>query len=163
MNRQLLNVVIAPLIYDKKILLIKRRKQPFKDLWSMPGGKLEFGEHIEDALIREIFEETGLIVKPKKVLAILGEIFFDVKKAKDYWHTLIFLCEVVIKNTPTVKESTEGQLEWFSINKLPKSQIVPSDYKMIKQIILRPVETVHYYKIRILDEEGKFAVDYFKK
>ncbi|MBM3250887.1 MAG: hypothetical protein FJZ07_01440 [Candidatus Nealsonbacteria bacterium] len=46
MEKKLLNIAIAPLIHDNKILLLKRNKPPFRGLWGMPGCKAEFGEHI---------------------------------------------------------------------------------------------------------------------
>ena len=50
----------------KEILLIKREKDPFKDMWSLPGGHLEFGEKVIDGMKRECLEETGISVNIKK-------------------------------------------------------------------------------------------------
>lgn len=47
------------IIKEKKILLIKRKKKPFKGLWALPGGFVEYGETTEEAVIREVKEETG--------------------------------------------------------------------------------------------------------
>ena len=44
-------------------LLIQRGKPPFKGQWSIPGGRLEFGERVEDAVRREVWEETGLAIR----------------------------------------------------------------------------------------------------
>lgn len=43
-----------------EVLLIKRARPPFEGCWSIPGGKLEYGENLAGALIREVREETGL-------------------------------------------------------------------------------------------------------
>lgn len=49
-------------VRDGKVLLIRRRNEPFRDHWSLPGGGVEPGEHLRDAVRREVFEETGLHV-----------------------------------------------------------------------------------------------------
>ena len=62
-NKIPLHVSIAGIVYDNKILLIKRVKNPYKGLWSLPAGKVEFGEHPEETAIREVKEETNLDVE----------------------------------------------------------------------------------------------------
>lgn len=49
--------------YRGKVLLVKREKAPFKGLWCIPGGKVEFGESLQQAAEREILEETGIVIK----------------------------------------------------------------------------------------------------
>jgi len=58
------NTVAAIVVFpDDRILFIKRRTPVFKGYWALPGGKMEKGETPEEALVREIKEETGLRVK----------------------------------------------------------------------------------------------------
>lgn len=52
----------ALIITDNKILLIKRGSEPYKGLWALPGGHLDWDETLEEAVIREVKEETGLKV-----------------------------------------------------------------------------------------------------
>lgn len=60
------------LISDGAVLMCRLSKRVRKaaGLWTLPGGGLEFGEHPEDALVREVYEETGLNVEPRKLLGI---------------------------------------------------------------------------------------------
>jgi 8-oxo-dGTP diphosphatase len=51
-----------------KLLLIRRGHEPGKGLWSVPGGRIEDGESDTDALVREVREETGLIVTPGRLI-----------------------------------------------------------------------------------------------
>jgi 8-oxo-dGTP diphosphatase len=51
-----------------RLLLVKRGHEPGMGLWSVPGGRIEPGESDTDALVRELREETGLIVKPGKLI-----------------------------------------------------------------------------------------------
>ncbi len=71
--RQSSVTVDAIIKQDAKILLIKRKNQPFKDRWALPGGFVEYGEKVEDALIREVKEETGLIVDTMKFHNVYSE------------------------------------------------------------------------------------------
>jgi 8-oxo-dGTP diphosphatase len=48
---------------DKRILLVKRRTVPFKGYWALPGGRVEAKESVEEAVVREVKEETGLDIE----------------------------------------------------------------------------------------------------
>ncbi len=162
MEAQLLNIAIAPVIYKNKILLLKREKPPFVGLWGMPGGKAKFGEHIEDTIKREINEETGLEIEVSGIPAVLSEVFYDVRACQDYWHTIIFLCDVVLGNPGEIRESSEGKLKWFDLSNLSRAEIIPSDYEMIKKIVLNDEEKSGFYKIRMLSDGKKYKLDYFE-
>jgi 8-oxo-dGTP diphosphatase len=64
----------AVIIKDGNILLVKRGSEPAKGKWSVPGGSVEFGETLEEALKREVVEETGLTVDIKKLAGIYNLI-----------------------------------------------------------------------------------------
>jgi ADP-ribose pyrophosphatase YjhB (NUDIX family) len=61
------------LIEKGKILLIKRGNEPFKDMWALPGGRLENNETTEECAIREMKEETGLQVKIIKLIGVYSD------------------------------------------------------------------------------------------
>jgi 8-oxo-dGTP diphosphatase len=61
------------LIEDGKILLIKRAAEPFKGEWALPGGRIDEGESAEECLVREMKEETDLVVEPVKPTGIYSD------------------------------------------------------------------------------------------
>ena len=87
---------IGALIFDRgKILLVERGKEPLKGCWSLPGGVLEIGETLEQGIVREVREETGLQVEPLKMLEIFERIIRDSQGAPEYHYVLIdYICRV---------------------------------------------------------------------
>jgi 8-oxo-dGTP diphosphatase len=87
---------VGALIFNRnRILLVERGKEPLKGYWSLPGGVLETGETLEQGVIREVREETGLEVKPLWVLEIFERIMRDPHGAPEYHYVLIdYVCRV---------------------------------------------------------------------
>lgn len=56
---------------DGELLMVKRAQDPAAGSWSLPGGRVEMGERLEDALRREVFEETGLEIEVGELAGIL--------------------------------------------------------------------------------------------
>ena len=56
-----------------EFILIKRKNEPLKNHWAIPGGFVDYGETVENAAIREAKEETGITVKLKKLLGVYSE------------------------------------------------------------------------------------------
>jgi 8-oxo-dGTP diphosphatase len=54
--------VSAAIFRDGKVLLVRRAGAPAKGLWTLPGGRVEVGERLVDAVTREVMEETGLTI-----------------------------------------------------------------------------------------------------
>lgn len=103
---------------DNKILLIKRSTIPFKGYWALPGGRMDPGETIEQTIVREVKEETGLDVT---IVRKVGE--YVEKGVKDdveyeYYPT----CFVVKPVGGEIKkqESEIQEIKLFSLTELPK-------------------------------------------
>lgn len=59
-----------------KILLVKRQNPPDKDMWSIPGGAVELGETLSEAVQREIKEECGIKVDNGQIIAVIDKIYY---------------------------------------------------------------------------------------
>ena len=62
-------------IYNEldEFILIKRKNEPFKDCWALPGGFVDYGETVEDAAVREALEETSISIKLKKLIGVYSD------------------------------------------------------------------------------------------
>ena len=58
---------------DLNFILIKRKNEPYKDYWALPGGFVDYGECVEDAAIREALEETGINVELKELVGVYSD------------------------------------------------------------------------------------------
>ena len=83
----------AVIVDDGKVVLIKRKYEPLKGQWSLPGGMVEIGETLEAALAREMLEETGLRVDVGPVIEVFDRIMRDEEHRVRYHFVLIdYLC-----------------------------------------------------------------------
>ncbi len=117
------------IIKNEKILLGRRHSDSNKadselhgeGTWTMPGGKLEYGESFEDGAKREVFEETGIRLKNVKVICVNND-------QNEYAHFVtvgIFADD--FEGKPIVKEPDEiVEWRWFELDSLPQPLYFPS-------------------------------------
>jgi 8-oxo-dGTP diphosphatase len=86
----------AVVIDGTKVLLVRRGQEPLKGEWSLPGGALELGETLQQGVVREVLEETGLIVVPGGIIEILDRITQDEASGRVRYHYVLidFVCHV---------------------------------------------------------------------
>ena len=77
------------LIRNNHLLLVKRKYNPDAGYWSIPGGHLDLGEKVQDAAIREAYEETGFKTEITKLAGIINKIMYDEKGKIEYHYVLI--------------------------------------------------------------------------
>lgn len=102
---------------DNSILLGKRKKTPFKGIWSLPGGHLKYRESVYDCARREIIEETGVSLKLQKLFLILEEI-----TAVEHYYHHFFYNNMRRKKIVYYNNEPNNFEEWrfFSIKRLPR-------------------------------------------
>lgn len=129
MDKRVLPVVIAAIMNEGKILLLKRKRRPYKGYWALPGGKLKLDESISECALREVKEETGLDCNFSHLASVIHE---RVQENEIYKHAFVLFLTVVKPTSTKLKESDEGKLDWFLLKDLQPSRIIPSDYHMIQ-------------------------------
>jgi ADP-ribose pyrophosphatase YjhB (NUDIX family) len=99
-----------------RILLGRRAVDPYRGMWDTPGGYLEEGEHPLDGLARELREETGLTVEPKRFLVAFMDWYGDVADANATLN-LFWTAQVVAGEAAPADDVAE--LRWFAPDELP--------------------------------------------
>jgi ADP-ribose pyrophosphatase YjhB (NUDIX family) len=84
----------AVIFRGQEVLLVLRGQEPARGVWSLPGGLVELGETLEEALARELAEEVGISVQILGVTAVLTRIYRDPQGGVPYHYVLVdFLCD----------------------------------------------------------------------
>lgn len=113
------NIVIGSIcyvFYRDEVLLLKRANPPYQGLWSPPGGKMELGESPEDCCIREIHEETGILISAPELRAIQTVVDIAVPI---HWQLFIYRSTLTEKvPLQTQPDHNEGELRWCKLDTL---------------------------------------------
>lgn len=125
--------VLAITVQDGQALLVQRKNPPDAGLWGFPGGRVEFGETLQDAATRELLEETGIAAEAGPVIGHLENI-------KEGFHYLLF---GVLCTKPTgrpVADDDALQAEWVDIEEIesglrPLSEHVASTCRAAEKLM----------------------------
>lgn len=130
-----LSVAIAALVHDGKILLIRRVRGDYVGKLALPGGKVELGEHLAQAAVREIKEESGIDSRFAGHLGVVSEHL--VESGEVTAHFLLHVCRLEPLTTQVTVDS-EGTLEWFPLDRLDDmaDELIPSDHRMISAMVV---------------------------
>jgi len=85
----------AVIVDAGRVLLIRRGTEPLKGYWSLPGGLLELGETLIDGVIREVREETGLIVESLELVDLVDRIHAEGELIRYHYVVADYLCRVM--------------------------------------------------------------------
>lgn len=109
----------AVIINNGKILLEKRKNDPGRGKWSVPGGLVELGERVEEAVIREVKEETGLDVEKPEHIDVVDNISFD-EAGKIKYHFVIIDYLVRLSGGALKAASDAEELEWVALDEVER-------------------------------------------
>ena len=120
-----------------RVLLVQRGGQPLIGYWSLPGGGVETGERLEEAIAREVLEETGLRVTADSIAMVFERIMPDAAGRCEYHYVLIdFYCTVQAGELQAGTDSSA--VEWVEIGDLASLQMTEGTQEVIKACAKRP-------------------------
>ncbi len=155
-------IAITILRCADRYLFLQRRNPPYENLWSMVGGKVSLGEHIRNAAVREVMEETGA---PEVTnYQYRGFVSERLVKADDSLssHFLIFVSYAEI---PSFHEThREGNLALFTLDDIQslKEQFLPSDYQMF-MCFKEPEPAGSSYEAELLHNTTGYKLIYYRE
>jgi ADP-ribose pyrophosphatase YjhB (NUDIX family) len=115
----------AVIICDGKILLEKRKNEPGKDKWSIPGGLVELGESAEETTIREVKEETSLEVEAPTLIDVVDSVTRD-ENGDIKYHFVIVDYFVKLKGGVLRASSDAAELKWVQLSDVEKCDLTRS-------------------------------------
>lgn len=118
---------------EKKVFLAKRGKGARNERlkWEFPGGSVEFGERIEDAIVREVKEEFNFDVRIELLLDVVNHIIPD---EHQHWVSPTFICSYR-SGTPCIMEPHKcEQIGWFYLNELPEAELTTASATSLKSL-----------------------------
>jgi ADP-ribose pyrophosphatase YjhB (NUDIX family) len=82
-------------VHENRVLLVQRGTEPLKGQWTIPGGLIDVGETLREAVIREVLEETGLAIEPIELIELLDRIHREDQRVRYHYVIADYLCRLV--------------------------------------------------------------------
>lgn len=106
----------AVILKNKKVILVKRGREPYKNTWMFPGGFVEYGEHPLETLKKEIIEETRLKITKSSLLEMVQTI--DDPRAPG--NLIFFYLVKTSEGTIKTDKNENSDIAWFDVAKPPE-------------------------------------------
>lgn len=124
----------AIVVHEGKVLAIRRANEPSKGKWSFPGGLVELGERVKDAVKREVKEEVGLDVEVMRYLGVVDNIIKDGSGRTKYHYVILgYLASPLSLEV----EANEEVLEWMWMS---KDELMSSDSTRTAKILISSID-----------------------
>ena len=130
----------AVVIDGTKVLLVRRGNEPLKGEWSLPGGAVELGETLQQGVVREVLEETGLVVVPAGIVDVLDritqdEVLQDGASGRVRYHFVLvdFVCRVT---GGALREGSDAdEVRWVAREELGEYHLAPITVRVIEKAL----------------------------
>jgi 8-oxo-dGTP diphosphatase len=105
----------AVVVHDGSLLLVRRGHGPAAGAWSVPGGRVEQGEMLAEAVVREVLEETGLECVCGEMLGWVEILGSDADDAQDHFVVLDFVATVLEHGVPVAGDDA-AEVRWVPVH-----------------------------------------------
>lgn len=129
-------VVVGLVIKKGKVLMVQRNEPEAKDAhlkWEFPGGKVDFGETPEQAVVREIQEETGIVCKVKRFLPVTVTTNWEYSWGTQHTIIIGFECEFVSVENRKEDHHVED-IEWVALDEVLKRDNLPGSVEFLEAL-----------------------------
>lgn len=125
MSKYPIPAVIAVVVHEGRTLLVRRANPPDAGLWGFPGGKIEFGETVKAAALRELLEETGIEAEAQDVITSLDILVPDSSDVLRQHYILIAVkCRWISGQPIAADDALDAR--WFPVTDLDPDRIAMS-------------------------------------
>ncbi len=122
----------ALILQEGRVLLVERAREPMKGYWSLPGGAVETGEALEDAMRREVLEETGLEVDVLGLVEVFERVTRDADGAAEYHYILLdYVC--VPTGGVLCAADDAARAAWFPLEEVDSVLITEGTPRVIRK------------------------------
>ena len=139
-----LPVVLGIVKNKNKILLIQRKKMPYKGYFGIFGGKQINGETIPETIEREVFEESNIKAKFQNYNAVVYE---RIRENEHFKHSFLLIITTLSTDETDAIEQNEGKVEWFNLSDVLNGNVknmIPSDLEFLKKYSDKTINIDHY-------------------
>jgi len=127
-------VAVGAIVFkDNKVLLVLRANPPSEKMWSVPGGRVELGETLQEAAEREIKEETGITIRAKEPVFTFEVIDRDAAGRVRFHYVIIDLAADYVSGEPYAGNDAVDT-NWISAEDLKGLAVSPTTLKVLKQL-----------------------------
>jgi len=126
----------AILLKGDKVLLVKRGREPSKGMWSIPGGLVELGEGVRDAVVREVMEEAGLRIVPGELFDVVDAVHRDERGRVRFHYVIVDFLAEPDEELPMPGTDVD-EAKWVPIRGLSKLAMTTSAKNAIEKAVRR--------------------------
>lgn len=121
----------AVVIHQECVLLVKRGNAPYKGMWCIPGGRVQYGETLQHAAEREILEETGITIKAKQ--AVYTFEIIDTEDTEQPLHYVVIDLEADYISGEPVPNDDALDVGWFTKEEIGQDHVQELTRNFLKQ------------------------------